>query len=118
MFLASLHFVVSAVAQDSIERPKGIRWPGEGGKTVDISVGIILIDFARINIREEAFDMAGYLDTSWTDPSLTLREGEPSEGVRRFKPGQISPFRMQALLALAQYFSNGDMHFSFVTSFH
>ena len=31
---------------------------------------------------------------------------------------ECSPFRMQALLALAQYFSNGDMHFSFVTSFH
>ena len=114
MFLASLHFAASAVAQDSVERPKGMRWPGEGGKTVDISVGIILIDFARINIREEAFDMAGYLDTSWTDPSLTLREGEPTEGVRRFKPGQIWAPELEFVNAVEQVKAEreGDLYVS------
>ena len=114
MLLAPFHFVASTVAQDRIERPKGIRWPGEGGKTVDIFVGIILIDFARINIREESFDMAGYLDTSWTDPSLALRQGEPSEGVRRFRPGQIWAPELEFVNAVEQVKAEreGDLYVS------
>jgi hypothetical protein len=66
-----------------------VRWPGEGGKTVIVSLGIVVVEFARINLREESFDMAGYLDTSWTDPSLALKPAEKPVGVRRYRPGQI-----------------------------
>jgi hypothetical protein len=48
-------------------RLEGIHWPGEGGKRIQVSLGVYLIDFARINLREESFDMAGYLDVSWTE---------------------------------------------------
>jgi hypothetical protein len=112
--LASLHLATSAAAQDLVERPKSIRWPGEGGKTVDISLGIVLVDFARINIREESFDMAGYLDTSWTDPSLALRRGEPAEGVRRFRPGQIWAPELEFVNAVEQVKAEreGDLYVS------
>jgi hypothetical protein len=46
------------------------------------------------------------------------RECHPDQEGYTIEVHPTSPFRMQALLALAQYFSNGDMHFSFVTSFH
>jgi len=36
------------------------------GKKVAVNLGIVVVEFARINLREESFDMAGYLDTSWT----------------------------------------------------
>ena len=70
-------------------RREGIHWPGEGGKRIPVSIGLYVVDFARINLREESFDMAGYLDTSWVDPTLALGPGESSGRVRRFRPGQI-----------------------------
>src|SRR4051794_13627686 len=69
-------------------RREGIHWPGEGGKRIQVSIGLYLVDFARINLREESFDLAGYLDTSWTDPTLALASGEAGGQVRRFRPGQ------------------------------
>ena len=104
----------SALAQDSADRPQSMRWPGEGGKKVEISLGIVLIDFARINNREESFDMAGYLDTSWTDPSLALKPGEPPEGVRRFKPAQIWAPALEFVNAVEQVNAEreGDLYVS------
>ncbi len=68
---------------------EGIHWPGEGGKRIKVAIGLYLVDFARINLREESFDMAGYLDASWTDPDLALKPGEARGRVRRFRPGQV-----------------------------
>ena len=70
------------------QKREGIHWPGEGGKRIKVSIYLYLVDFARINLREESFDMAGYLDTSWTDPGLALKPDE-ARGRRRFRPGQI-----------------------------
>nr|WP_303652663.1 hypothetical protein [Paludisphaera mucosa] len=70
-------------------RLEGIHWPGEGGARIEISLGVYLIDFARINLREESFDMAAYLDTAWTDPTLVLKPEERRGKVRRYRPGQI-----------------------------
>lgn len=70
-------------------RLEGIHWPGEGGARIRVSLGLYLIDFARINLREESFDMAGYLDTSWTDTTIALKPGEGQGKIRRFRPGQI-----------------------------
>src|SRR4051794_32830276 len=69
--------------------PTPVRWPGEGGKKVEVRLGIVVVAFARINLREESFDMAGSLDTSWTAPSVALGPDKKSVGVRRYRPGQI-----------------------------
>jgi hypothetical protein len=50
------------------ERREGVRWPGEGGRRINVSIAIVVIDFARVNLREESFAMAGYLDVTWFDP--------------------------------------------------
>ncbi len=68
---------------------EGIHWPGEGGRRIRVSIGLYLVDFARINLRDESFDLAGYLDTTWTDPGLALKPDEARGRVRRFRPGQI-----------------------------
>jgi hypothetical protein len=78
-------------------RREGIHWPGEGGKKVEVSLGIVVVEFARINLREESFEMAGYLDTSWTDPSLALKTDEkqvPSKAVPT-RPGLGSGARVR-----------------------
>ncbi len=69
-------------------RLEGIHWPGEGGKRIKVALGVYLVDFARINLREESFDMAGYLDVRWTDPSIALKADERKGRVRRFRPSQ------------------------------
>ena len=99
-----------AIADDSPGRllAEGIRWPGEGGRTIEVSVGIVVIDFARINLREESFDMAGYLDTSWTDPGLALGPGEPRRAIRRFRPGQIWSPALEFVNAVEQVISERD----------
>ncbi len=68
---------------------EGIRWPGEGGRRIEVSLAIYLVDFARINLREESFDMAGYLDTAWVDPGLKLEGADAKKQTRRFRPGQV-----------------------------
>ncbi len=114
LLTAVLGTLGTAIAQKPAERPQSIRWPGEGGQKVDISLGIVLIDFARINNREESFDLAGYLDTSWTDRSLALRPGEPAEGVRRFKPNQIWAPALEFVNAVEQVNTEreGDLYVS------
>src|SRR4051794_27402248 len=95
-------------------RREGIHWPGEGGKRIRVSVGIYLVDFARINLREESFDMAGYLDTSWTDPGLALKGGEAKGKVRRFRPGQIWSPALEFVNAVEQVVAEreGDLYAS------
>ena len=84
------------------EHPSPVHWPGEGGKTVRVKLGMYLIDFARVNIREESFDVAGYLDTSWTDPSLALKPGGAPAGVRRYRPGEIWSPELEFVNAVEQ----------------
>src|SRR4051794_29496577 len=95
-------------------RREGIHWPGEGGKRIQVSLGIYLIDFARINLREESFDMAGYLDTSWTDPTIALKPEERQGKVRRFRPGQIWAPALEFVNAVEQVTSEreGDLYVS------
>ncbi|QEH31910.1 Proton-gated ion channel precursor [Aquisphaera giovannonii] len=93
-------------------RKEGIRWPGEGGKRLKVSLGVYLIDFARINLREESFDMAGYLDVSWTDPGLALKEGERRGQPRRFRPGQVWTPALEFVNAVEQVLAEreGDVY--------
>lgn len=76
------------------ERPKppvneGIRWPGEGGRRIPVTVAITIIDFAGIDPQHELFEMAGYLDLAWTDPSLVLPKEQGGRDRRRFRKGDI-----------------------------
>jgi len=93
-------------------RREGIRWPGEGGRRIEVSVGLYLVSFARINLREESFDMAGYLDTAWTDPGLALGPGEARKGLRRFRPGQIWAPALEFVNAVEQVLTEreGDLY--------
>src|SRR4051795_11358041 len=72
--------VAGAPGDRATSHPQDVHWPGEGGRRIEVRLGIYVVDFARINLREESFDMAGYLDTSWTDPSLALAPGTPPRG--------------------------------------
>ena len=111
--------VSRALAGDARELPDqlrrdGIHWPGEGGQRIKVSIGIVLIDFARINLREESFDMAGYLDTSWTDPGLLLKAGESKGKARRYRPGQIWAPALEFVNAVEQVVGEreGDLYAS------
>ncbi len=93
-------------------RKEGIHWPGEDGKRLEVSLGVYLIDFARINLREESFDMAGYLDVSWTDPGLALKEGERHGKPRRYRPGQVWTPALEFVNAVEQVLAEreGDIY--------
>jgi len=95
-------------------RRDGIHWPGEGGQRIKVAIGIELIDFARINLREESFDMAGYLDTSWTDPGLVLKADETRGKARRYRPGQIWAPALEFVNAVEQVVGEreGDLYVS------
>jgi len=104
----------AAVAVDAPLVPAEVRWPGEGGRRIDVALGLFLVDFARVNLREESFDLAGYLDTSWTDPSLALRTNEPRKDVRRFRPGQVWSPALEFVNAVEQVNAerDGDLYVS------
>jgi len=93
-------------------RMEGIHWPGEGGRRIPVALGVYLIDFARINLREESFDMAGYLDVSWTDPTIALKPDERKGKVRRFRPGQIWAPALEFVNAVEQVVAEreGDLY--------
>ncbi len=93
-------------------RLEGIRRPGEGGKRIKVSLGVYLVDFARINLREESFDMAGYLDVRWTDPSIALKADERKGRVRRFRPGQVWTPALEFVNAVEQVAAEreGDLY--------
>ncbi len=91
---------------------EGIRWPGEGGRRIQVSLAIYLVGFARINLREESFDMAGYLDTAWVDPGLKLEGAEARKQTRRFRPSQVWTPALEFINAAEQVNSEreGDVY--------
>jgi hypothetical protein len=61
------------------------KFPVHIPRPIKIEMGFYLVDFARINGREETFDIQGYLTASWTDPTLARKPDEP-KAERRFPP--------------------------------
>lgn len=59
-----------ALAGDEVTTFSRVRFPADVKLPLEISVGAVLVDFARINAREETFDIQGYLNLSWRVPSL------------------------------------------------
>jgi hypothetical protein len=66
-----------------------IAFPTSFELPLKISVALYLIDFSRINGREETFDLQGYLIATWVDPALATPPGEKERGVRRLPPDQL-----------------------------
>ncbi len=91
---------------------EGIRWPGEGGHRIRVTVAITIIDFARISPQDEAFEMAGYLDLAWTDPTLARAPDQPAREHRRFRKGDIWSPALEFVNAAEQVESEreGDMY--------
>src|SRR5262249_2624426 len=69
----------------------GAAPPVRDGRPVEVTVGLYVLDFARVTAREESFDLTGYFELSWRDPRLVGRAvGKPMPGgVRRVEAGQI-----------------------------
>jgi hypothetical protein len=59
-----------APGADDITTFTRVRFPQDVTLPLEVSVGAVVVDFARINAREESFDMQGYLNLSWRVPSL------------------------------------------------
>ena len=59
-----------AMAADEVTSFSKVRFPQDVKLPLEVSVGVVLVDFARINAREESFDIQGYLNLSWRVPSL------------------------------------------------
>ena len=109
--LLLLPAMVEASQSPKDEHPsvgEGIRWPGEGGKRIAVSIGITIIDFARISPQEEAFEMAGYLDLSWVDPTLVARGDGRAKPRRRFRKGDIWSPELEFVNAAEQVLSERD----------
>ncbi len=87
---------------------EGIRWPGSGGQRIEVSIGITVIDFTRIDAQAEVFEMAGYLDLAWTDPTLARPEGKPGLGSRRFRKGDVWSPELEFVNAAEQVTSERD----------
>ncbi|WP_435021720.1 hypothetical protein TA3x_002523 [Tundrisphaera sp. TA3] len=87
---------------------EGIRWPGEGGKRIVVSVGITIIDFARVSPQDETFEMAGYLDLGWVDPTLALPPERAKTTRRRFRKGDIWSPELEFVNAAEQVQSERD----------
>jgi hypothetical protein len=62
--------LVLAAGADDVSAFSKVRFPNEVKLPLEVSVGMVLVDFARINAREESFDIQGYLSLSWRVPSL------------------------------------------------
>src|SRR5947208_529087 len=63
--------------------------PRVDGKPVDVTVGFLVLDFARVNAREESFDLTTYLSLSWDDPRLARAEASESDLPRHFQPSEV-----------------------------
>src|SRR5262245_18248341 len=46
-------------------------------RPVEIRLGLTIVDFARINNRDETYDVHGYLEMKWKDPRLARKPRAP-----------------------------------------
>lgn len=113
--IAAMLAATPALHADARPKPpieEGIRWPGEGGRRIDVTVAITIIEFASIRPSEEAFEMAGYLDLGWTDPTLALPRPDAGRAQRRFRKGDIWSPELEFVNAAEQVESEreGDLY--------
>src|SRR3954451_4634242 len=53
--------LASGSLADEVTSFSKVRFPEDVKRPLPISIGMVLIDFARINAREESFDIQGYM---------------------------------------------------------
>lgn len=82
--------------------------PPSGAGPVVVSVQFQVLDFARVNSRDESFDVTGYLELSWTDPQLALRGNPPTRTVRYVNASDIWIPRVYFANALEQPRDHGE----------
>jgi Neurotransmitter-gated ion-channel ligand binding domain len=82
--------VRSATAQPAMAPEEQVDAPPP--RPVEIHVGLTIVDFARINNRDETFDVHGFLEMRWKDPRLARKPGAAqngsSKGWRRLHPSR------------------------------
>ena len=78
-----------ALGQPSTGMHPSVPFPTQIARPIRVDIGFTLIDFARINGREATFDLQGYLNASWVDPTLARKPGQPTGAERRFRPDAL-----------------------------
>jgi hypothetical protein len=58
-------------------------------RTTVVTMGMYLVDFARINAREETFDLEGFLAVTWHDPELSAEMRASGAGTRTLAADQF-----------------------------
>lgn len=69
--------------------PADLSPPRIDDAPVEVTLGFYALDFARVTAREESFDVTGYLEQRWRDPSLALASGADPGHRRRPRDGEI-----------------------------
>jgi hypothetical protein len=61
----------------------------EGGKPIDVVVGLHVVNLASIDEVNEQFELDAYMFARWVDPRLAYTPDGPQDQMRNYKPGQI-----------------------------
>jgi len=88
--------VLSAGAGRAAQTPTGIATDTilqppfeEGGKPIDITIGLHIVNIASIDEVNEQFQIDGYLFAQWNDPRLAFTPSGPDDRERNYAFGQI-----------------------------
>jgi hypothetical protein len=60
-----------------------------GRPRLHVALGLVLLDFARINAREETFDAEGIVLLTWSDTQLAKALAESPGGMLTLKPDEV-----------------------------
>lgn len=82
--------------------------PSDGSGPIVVTIRFQVLDFARVNSRDESFDLTGYLEMNWTDPRLALKQKSSGPGIRTLKAGDIWIPRVYFPNALDQPRDHGE----------
>lgn len=74
---------------------------------VEVWLAVQILDFARVNSRDESYDVTAYVEARWTDPRLARSAGE-SGPLRRFRASKIWTPRLYFANALEQPKDHGE----------
>jgi hypothetical protein len=90
-------------------------------RPVEIRLGLTIVEFARINNRDETFDLHGYLEVNWNDPRRKRNPGtapkRPGQEWRRLRPSAevwvprlsfVNALEEAKLLGQADVFADDD----------
>ncbi len=82
--------------------------PTINGAPVEVTVQFQVLDFARVNSRDESFDVTGYLELTWTDPRLAFKNHTAGQEFRSVQTSDIWIPRVYFANALDQPRDHGE----------